>query len=75
MSNPANPSMMSQSQKRISHSSTDRLTRDKYTVVWKRNKKRGFISEQKVTVFGIDAVQHVIENVVPNDTNWDVYCG
>jgi len=51
------------------------LTRDKYTVVWKRNKKRGFISEQKVTVFGIDAVQHVIENVVPNDTNWDVYCG
>ena len=48
---------------------------DAYTIVWKCEKKRGCISTQKVTVFGIDAVQHVIENIVPNDTNWDVYCG
>ena len=48
---------------------------DAYTVVWKREKKPGFISTQKVTVYGIVAVQCVIENIVPNDTNWDVYCG
>ena len=48
---------------------------DAYTIVWKRNKKPGFISTQKVTVYGIDAVQCVIDNIVPDDTNWDVYCG
>ena len=48
---------------------------DAYTVVWKREKKSGFISTQKVTVYGIDAVQCVIDNIVPDDTNWDVYCG
>ena len=48
---------------------------DAYTIVWKREKKPGFISTQKVTVYGIDAVQCVIDNIVPDDTNWDVYCG
>ena len=48
---------------------------DAYTIVWKREKKRGCISTQKVTVYGIDAVQCVIDNIVPDDTNWDVYCG
>ena len=74
MSSLDNLSTMNQSPQRISHNNTDQLTRDKYTVVWKREKKPGFISTQKVTVFGIDAVQCVIEEIVPNDTNWDVYC-
>ena len=75
MSSLDNLSTMNQSPQRISHNNTDQLTRDKYTVVWKREKKPGFISTQKVTVFGIDAVQCVIDNIVPDDTNWDVYCG
>jgi hypothetical protein len=46
-----------------------------YTIVWERKKKRGCTSTQKVTVYGIDAVQCVIDNIVPNDTKWDVFCG
>jgi len=48
---------------------------DAYTIVWKREKKKGCISTQKVTVYGIDAVQCVIDNIVPDDTKWDVYYG
>ena len=57
-------------------SSPDNQSMDKYTVVWKKPKKvNGFYSTQKVTVYGISAVQSVIEHLVPDNTNWDVYCG
>ena len=48
---------------------------NKYRIVWKKQKNKGFTSTQEVTVYGIDAVQTVIEEIVPDDTNWDVYCG
>ena len=53
-------------------SSLENQSMDKYTVVWKKPKKvNGFYSTQKVTVYGISAVQSVIEHVVPDNTNWD----
>ena len=57
-------------------SSLENQSMDKYTVIWKKPKKvNGFYSTQKVTVYGISAVQSVIEHLVPDNTNWDVYCG
>ena len=47
---------------------------NRYKVVWTKHKaKNGFYSQQEVTVFGIDNVEHVIKNMVPEGQGWDVY--
>ena len=47
--------------------------KNRYKVCWTRPKsKSGFYSQQQVIVFGLDSVQHVIENVVPEGQGWDV---
>ena len=48
-------------------------TPNRYTIVWKKNKKRGCISRQEVTVIGEDAALHVIKTMVPDKDNYDVY--
>ena len=48
-------------------------TTNRYTIVWKKNKKRGYISRQEVTVIGEDAALHVIKTMVPDKDNYDVY--
>jgi hypothetical protein len=47
--------------------------KNRYTIVWKKNKKRGYISRQEVTVIGEDAALHVIKTMVPDKDNYDVY--
>lgn len=47
---------------------------NRYKIVWHKPKaKNGFYSQQEVVVFGLDNVQHVIENMVPKGQGWDVY--
>ena len=47
---------------------------NRYKIVWHKPKaKNGFYSQQEVTVFGLDSVQHVIEHMVPEGQGWDVY--
>ena len=48
-------------------------TKNRYTIVWKKHKKRGYISRQEVTVIGEDAALHVIKTMVPDKNNYDVY--
>ena len=50
------------------------MENDRWRITWRRQKKvNGFTSLQEVTVYGIDNVQHVVENVVPKGVGWDVY--
>ena len=47
---------------------------DRWRITWRRQKRvNGFSSLQEVVVYGIDNVQHVVENVVPEGVGWDVY--
>lgn len=47
---------------------------DRWRITWRRQKRvNGFSSLQEVVVYGIDNVQHVVENVVPKGVGWDVY--
>jgi len=47
---------------------------DRWRITWRRQKQvNGFTSLQEVVVYGIDNVQHVVENVVPEGVGWDVY--
>ena len=47
---------------------------NRYKVCWTKPKaKNDFYSQQEVVVFGLDSVQHVIENMVPKGQGWDVY--
>jgi len=47
---------------------------DRWRITWRRQKRvNGFTSLQEVVVYGIDNVQHVVENVVPEGVGWDVY--
>ena len=48
-------------------------TKNRYTIVWKKHKKRGYVSRQEVTVIGEDAALHVIETMGPDKNNYDVY--
>lgn len=46
---------------------------NRYKICWTKPKlKNGFYSQQEVVVFGLDNVQHIIENVVPKGQGWDV---
>ena len=50
------------------------MANDRWRITWRRQKKvNGFTSLQEVVVYGIDNVQHVVENVVPEGVGWDVY--
>ena len=40
---------------------------DRWIVSWKREKKTGYSSTQKVVVYGIENVEHVINTMVPTD--------
>ena len=44
---------------------------DRWVVSWKREKKGGYSSTQKVVVYGIENVEHVIKTMVPTD-EWNV---
>ena len=44
---------------------------DRWVVSWKREKKNGFSSTQKVVVYGIENVEHVIKTMVPTN-EWSV---
>jgi hypothetical protein len=44
---------------------------DRWIVSWKREKKNGCTSTQKVVVYGIKNVEHVIDTMVPTD-EWSV---
>tara|TARA_B100001094_G_scaffold58949_1_gene54451 strand:- start:273 stop:431 length:159 start_codon:yes stop_codon:yes gene_type:complete len=44
---------------------------DRWIVSWKREKKGGYSSTQKVVVYGIENVEHVINTMVPTD-EWSV---
>ena len=47
---------------------------DRWRITWRREKRvNGYSSLQEVVVYGIDNVQHVIDNVVPEGVGWDVY--
>ena len=47
---------------------------NRYKVVWTKPKaKNGFYSQQEVTVFGIDNVEHIIKHMIPEGQGWDVY--
>ena len=44
---------------------------DRWIVSCKREKKGGYTSTQKVIVYGIENVEHVIKTMVPTD-EWSV---
>tara|TARA_B100000927_G_C16393665_1_gene440404 strand:+ start:129 stop:290 length:162 start_codon:yes stop_codon:yes gene_type:complete len=46
---------------------------NRYKVCWISEPiVNGFYSQHEAVVFGLDSVQHIIENVVPKDQGWDV---
>jgi hypothetical protein len=45
---------------------------DRYKIMWKKPKKNNYMAHQEVIVFGLDSVQHVVDTIIPKDTNWDV---
>mgnify|MGYP003312545300 FL=1 len=44
---------------------------DRWIISWKREKKNGCSSTQKVVVYGIENVEHVINTMVPTD-EWNI---
>tara|TARA_Y100000004_G_C8618497_1_gene287783 strand:- start:93 stop:260 length:168 start_codon:yes stop_codon:yes gene_type:complete len=44
----------------------------KYVIQWRRDKKKGYSALQQVTVYGLDAAEHVLKNVAPKDRTVDV---
>jgi hypothetical protein len=45
---------------------------DRWRILWKKEKKPGFFATQEVVVYGMHNVEYVIDNVVPENVNWDV---
>jgi len=45
---------------------------DRWRILWKKEKKPGFYATQEVVVYGMHNVEYVIDNLVPENVNWDV---
>jgi hypothetical protein len=46
---------------------------DKYEILWKEPKaKQGYFKTHSVVVYGLDAVEHVLETLLKDVQNYDV---